>query len=144
MKFLDVKEGVQTVERRDQKTNQTMNKTPNKFLNNIVLTKIADFFDEYIKFSRHEVTEMIQTLDKNRKFKFENRECVESTLEMNSRSKEPLSECLNESVNNTYYSPDKHTAKPNFLNIFLNLIVRWLPGEANIRSKAPSNLPIHF
>jgi len=44
MKFLDVKEGVQTVERRDQKTNQTMNKTPNKFLNNIALTKITDFF----------------------------------------------------------------------------------------------------
>lgn len=121
-----------------------MNKSRNKSLNKIVLTKENDFFDENIKFSLNEVTEKNQTLVKNRKFEFKNRECVESPLDMSNRSKELHFDCLNEPVNSTYYSPDRQLAKPNYLNIFRNLVVRWLPGEANIRSKAPSNLPIHF
>ena len=125
-------------------TDRDMNKSRNKFLNNIVPKKVTDFFDEYLKFSRDDVTEMLQTLVKNRQFKFENRECVESTMEMNSRSKERFSECSNNSDNSTYYSHDRHITKSNDLKIFINLIVRWLPGEASIRSKAPSNLPIHF
>lgn len=144
MKALDVKEGIQIFKKKDQKAYQTMNSNRRKFLNNIALTKVTDFFDENIKYSREEIMEMIQTILKNRQVTFENRECVESALESYSHSKESFSECLNDSVNRAYDSFEKKNSKQGFFKTLTNLIIQRHPVEERIRLKAPSNLPIYF
>jgi len=145
MKALDINEVIQIFKKRDHKPRHFMNRSSHKFLNNIVLTKVTDFFDENIKYTREDLTEMVQSVLKNRRYRFENRECVENALESYSRSKEPFSECLNDSVNKTYEIPEEPLQKSNlFLRLITTLIVKQRPGEETIRSLTPSNLPIRF
>jgi predicted nucleic-acid-binding protein len=145
MRALDINEGIKLFKKREKKTSFYMNRQSKKFLNNIVLTKITDFFDENIKYSRDEISEMIRYILDSREFTFENRETVASALEMYIHSKEPFSDCLNKSVNNNYSNRKKPQQKPNaFVQWASGLIYKHQPSEARIRSIAPSNLPIHL
>jgi predicted nucleic-acid-binding protein len=145
MRALDINEGIKLFKKREKKTSFYMNSRSQKFLNNIVLTKITDFFDENIKYSRDDISEMIHYILKNREFTFENRETVEIALDLYKNSKEPFSDCLNESVNRKYSTRKKPKQKSNSLMQWATgLFFKHQPSEAQIRSIAPSNLPIHF
>lgn len=144
MNALVVNEGFQILKKRDHITNHAMYKNRCKFLNNVVLTKVTDFFYENIKYSRNQITMMMQSVLKTRCLNFENRGFLERAVDSCRQSNGTLSECIHGSVNKAYDSTERHVHKMNYTELLTNLRLQPQPGEAKIRSLAPSNLPIQF
>jgi predicted nucleic-acid-binding protein len=69
------------------------------FLNNIVLSEVATFFEENVKFDKCDILKALRALESNSQIRFENREIVSEAIEMYSISRNSFSECLKSVIN---------------------------------------------
>ncbi len=69
------------------------------FLNNIVLSEVATFFEENVKFDKSDILKALWALESNSQIRFENREIVSEAIEMYSISRDSFSECLKSVIN---------------------------------------------
>ncbi|NBC64697.1 MAG: hypothetical protein GVY07_03390 [Bacteroidetes bacterium] len=91
-------EGQENSQNAEQYFNST-SESETYFLNNILLSEVANYFEENIKFDKSDSLKALRALVTNSQIQFENREIVSEAIEMFSMSRDSFSECLKSVIN---------------------------------------------